>query len=220
MMGKPMCESRKRLRAQDGDRRGTRRRTARGAALGLCAQLLLLHGLHAPATAQEVSATFEQQYSVLARVMTYDRNLRVRAGDTLVIGIIYQSWFGPSLDARNQLGLAIDESPFKRIRGLPVRYVSIDIGDVHPSARELVSYEVDVLYIAPVSGINIRTIAALCRENGVTSVTGVSEYLEQGVAVAIAADGLRPRIIVHLPAARAEGADFSSQLLKLAQVVR
>lgn len=215
-----MCDLKSRFRAADIDRRAARRRAPRRRRLGVGIALALLVTLSAPAAAQRVSSPLDEQFSMLARILTYDRNLKARAGDTLVVGILYQEWFAPSLDARNQLGLAIDESPFKRIRGLPVRYVSIDVGDSLPASNELASYDVDVLYITPLSGIDIQAIATLSRESGTTSVTGVSEYIEQGVAIGITEGGLRPTITVHLPAARAEGADFSSQLLKLAQVVR
>ncbi len=216
-----MFELTTRFRASDFDRRRARRGVPRRRRLGLGAALLLSGiTLGAPAAAQQLSSPIAEQYSMLARIMTYDRNLKVRAGDTLVVGILYQGWYAPSLDARNQLGRAIDQSPFKRIRGLPVRYVSIDIGNALPSSNELTSHDIDVLYITPVSGTDIRAIATLCREAGMTSVTGVSEYVEQGVAIGITAGALQPTITVHLPAAKAEGADFSSQLLKLAQVIR
>ncbi len=215
-----MSELTTRFRASDPDRRTTRRGAPRRALLGIGTGLALLATLSVPAAAQQVSTPLDEQYSMLARILTYDRNLKVRAGDTLVVGILYQGWFAPSIDARNQLGLAIDKSPFKRIRGLPIRYVSIDIGDFVPSTTDLVSSGVDVLYIAPLSGVDIQAITAACRDSQVTSVTGVSEYIEQGVAVGITAGAERPTITVHLPAAKQEGADFSSQLLKLAQVVR
>ena len=51
------------------------------------------------------------------------------------------------------------------------------------------------------------------------TITGVPEYVDQGLAVGIGIRRDRPLIIVNLEQARAEGAAFSSQLLALARIV-
>ena len=50
-------------------------------------------------------------------------------------------------------------------------------------------------------------------------MTGVPEYVDQGVAVGVGIRKDRPLIIVNLEQARAEGSVFSSQLLALARIV-
>jgi hypothetical protein len=47
----------------------------------------------------------------------------------------------------------------------------------------------------------------------------VPDYVGAGCAVGIGTEGEKPLIIINLPAAKAEGADFSSQLLQLAKVI-
>jgi hypothetical protein len=52
-----------------------------------------------------------------------------------------------------------------------------------------------------------------------TTFTGVPLYVEQGVALSIGIVRERPQIIVNLAATRAEGSDFTSQLLRLCKVI-
>ncbi len=164
-------------------------------------------------------AKADQQFAYIAKVLTFDRNLKVRAGDGIVIGILYQDGHKRSRLAMEQLERSIDQSPLRRIRGLPFRYVPIRMVNGKVSAIELTRHSVDVLYVTPLSGVDIRGVAETCREFGVTSWTGVSSYVEAGLAVAVVESGGKPQVVVNLPAARAEGANFSSQLLKLARVV-
>lgn len=49
--------------------------------------------------------------------------------------------------------------------------------------------------------------------------TGVPKYVEQGIAVGIGIQDRKPKIHINLSASKAEGAEFSSQLLKLAEIV-
>ena len=43
--------------------------------------------------------------------------------------------------------------------------------------------------------------------------------MENGLAVGVGLRGKKPEILINLEAARAEGADFNAQLLRLARIV-
>jgi hypothetical protein len=76
-----------------------------------------------------------------------------------------------------------------------------------------------VLYVAPLRAVAIEEIIAISRARKITTLTGVPEFVEKGIALGVALRAERPLILVHLASARAEGADFNSQLLKLARVL-
>ena len=48
---------------------------------------------------------------------------------------------------------------------------------------------------------------------------GVPVFVEDGLAVGIAMKGNRPLVVINLTASKAEGADFSSQLLHIAKII-
>jgi hypothetical protein len=162
----------------------------------------------------------DRQFSFLARVLTYDRNLKDRAGDQVVIGILYEEGFSPSREAMYDLAQAIRRSSIKRIRGMTVSYLPIAIDGGLPSHGDLADQGVTVVYVTPLQGVEISAIVELCRTNHLTSSTGIQEYVEAGLTVGLVPNGLRPPVLINLPAAAEEGADFSSQLLKLARVLR
>ena len=78
---------------------------------------------------------------------------------------------------------------------------------------------IDVFYVAPLRAIEVRKIAEISRLNGIKTITGVPEYVSDGLGVGIGLLKQRPLIIINLKAARAEGSEFRSQLLKLSRVI-
>ncbi|MCK4591646.1 MAG: YfiR family protein, partial [Candidatus Latescibacteria bacterium] len=79
---------------------------------------------------------------------------------------------------------------------------------------------IDILYVAPLRALGVKTITGVSRAKRILTLTGVPDYVESGLAVGIGIKGEKPRVIINSPAAKAEGADFSSQLLKLAKVIK
>jgi hypothetical protein len=76
------------------------------------------------------------------------------------------------------------------------------------------------VYVAPLRPATLRQVLGTLRGARVRSVTAVPEYVRDGVSVGIAVAAGRPRLVINLAASRAQGSDFSSQLLKLARVIR
>lgn len=156
------------------------------------------------------------QTSVFFRVLRYDRDLADRVGSELVIGIAYQPRNRASLNAKDALAASQGEAS---VMGIRIRYVELPVLDDDSLADSLRAHDVDVLYIAPLRSVRVEDVIAAATEQGVLTWTGVLEYCELGAAVAIGERGGRPEIVINLDAARAAGARFSAQLLKLARIV-
>ncbi len=169
--------------------------------------------------AQEVAAPIPLQLALFFKILSFDRNLKSRVGDEIVIGIVYQNKFKTSFNIKEQVVKVMNKSSTKRIEDIPVRQVLIDIDDID-LASAISNNKVDVLYITPLSAVGIKEIIKVSRANKITTLTGVPVYVESGLAVGIGKKDEKPQIIINLPAAKAEGADFSSQLLKLAKVIK
>jgi hypothetical protein len=67
--------------------------------------------------------------------------------------------------------------------------------------------------------VNVEALFVALRLRRIRTVTAVNEYVIAGAAVGLDLRGDHAEIVVNLPAARAEGSDFSSQLLRLARIV-
>jgi len=169
--------------------------------------------------AQEMSVPAKLQYQIFLKILTFDRNLRERVSDEIVIGIIYQSNFRKSWKVREEIVEAINESPEKKLGDIPIRYVTINLSGENDLKEIISRNKVDILYITPIRAFDLRTITVMSRAKKILTLTGVTDYVELGIAVGLGLKRQKPQIIINLTAAKAEGSNFSSKLLNLAKIV-
>ena len=168
---------------------------------------------------QEIEVPANVQFALLQKILAFDRNLKERAGDEIVIGILYQSNFRSSLNFKDELATVIKKSEIDQLLNLPIRYVAIEL-EAKTNLGELAAkHNLDIFYVAPVRAVDMKTITTVSRGRKILTFTGVPAYVEAGITVGIGTKGDTPRIIINLPAAKAEGVEFNAQLLKLAKVI-
>ena len=179
---------------------------------------LLLAG--GSAQAQKMAAPAEIQVPLLFKILTFDRRLATRPpGDVMVIAVVFQTGYRASLVARNQIVDALKAMEDSTISGHPVRWVAVEWIDEEQVRLALIRERTDVVYVTPLRGVELHPLVRTARAAGMTTFTGVPLYVEQGVALSIGIVRERPQIIVNLPATRAEGSDFNSQLLRVSKVI-
>jgi hypothetical protein len=172
------------------------------------------------AHAQEMAAPAEVQVPLLFKILTFDRRLATRPpGKVIVIAVVFQTGFRGSLVARNQIVDALKAMQDATISGHPVRWVAVEWKDAEQLRLALIHERTDVVYLTPVRGVELDHVTRAARAGGMTTFTGVPLYVEQGLALSVGIVRERPQIIVNLPATRAEGSDFTSQLLRLCKVI-
>jgi hypothetical protein len=200
-----------------------RRKQVPGAVQGLIKiflSILLIVQLPGTAIAGEMETPIDIQIPLFLKVLTFDRNFKKRFGDEIVFGIIYQEKFRTSLNVKNQIEDYLKKPRENKIEDVPFRWVSINLGRLSGFKTTLAREKVDIIYIAPLRAIAVEKLVSICRTLGITSLTGVPEYCELGIAIGVGSKGGSPLIIINLPGARSEGADFSSRLLRLAKIVK
>ena len=172
------------------------------------------------AHAQEMAAPAEIQVPLLFKILTFDRRLEARPpGNAIVIAVVFQTGYRASLVARNQIVDALKAMQDSTISGHPVRWVAVEWIDEEQVRLALIRERTDVVYVTPLRGVELHPLVRTARAAGMTTFTGVPLYVEQGVALSIGIVRERPQIIVNLAATRAEGSDFTSQLLRLCKVI-
>jgi hypothetical protein len=166
--------------------------------------------------AQEMEVPVAVQVPLFLKVISFDRQLRARGPTDFVVAVAYQSGNRASTGARDDVARWVKtERP--TVLGLPVRVVAIDID--HESLVDcLKADQASLLYIAPLRAVDVGTLAGAAVAAGITTVTGVPDYVALGVAVGVRLQRDRPRILINLQGARLQGADFAAELLKLADV--
>ncbi len=172
--------------------------------------------------AQEMDTPVSLHLPTLLKVLTYDRNLRAPGTTTeLVVGVAYQSRNRQSSDARDEfLAWMLSPAASATFPGLTIRRVPIDLDSETDVAALVRGSAIRVLYIAPLRAYDVAVLTAVARNARVITMSGVTSYLRQGVALAIGVLDDRPRIMINLVASRAAGADYPASLLSIATVMR
>ncbi len=181
-----------------------------------CIFIICLTG---PVAAQEIETPVEVHIPIFLKVLSFDRNLRKRVGDEIVLGIVFQAKFRKSLNVKNQAEKFLEQLTGNKIGDIPLRIVPLALDDMAGLKTAFLKEKVAILYITPLRAVDIKNLVFVCRSFHITTLTGVPEYCEAGVAVSVGAKGGSPLIIINQDAAETEGADFSSQLLKLAKII-
>jgi hypothetical protein len=174
----------------------------------LAGALLAVALLALPAMAVEPAVPAQVQAAIISKLWQFDRNF-VPHGRRFTLGVLYQAKFRISFVAAHDLCHEFESAQ------LAVRCVLVDISDDTASLQGI-----DAAYITPLRAVNVEALVAALRLRRIRTVTTVNEYVIAGAAVGLALRGDHAEIVVNLAAARAEGADFSSQLLRLARIVK
>ncbi|MGV3710865.1 MAG: YfiR/HmsC family protein [Gemmatimonas sp.] len=164
------------------------------------------------AFAQEMEIPVSLQIPLFLKVISFDRQ-RVQDDPTLVVGVAFQSGFRLSSVTRDDAERAFRGAGDRRVKVVP-----IDL-DVTKLGEALAQHQVSVLYVAPLRAYNVRSIAEAASAAHATTITGVSQYVTQGLSVSARLQSERPKLLINLSAARKGGANFAAELLKLAEVV-
>ncbi len=158
------------------------------------------------------------QYRLYLKVLTFDRNLKARIGDGFTIGILYAGLVRESLQARDDFARAVAAGPAD-FEGLLVKAVPIQYGKKAEIEAALVEGSVDALYVTPIGSYDLAPVSAACRAKGVSTFSGIPEYLWRGLSVSFEISGRQARVLINQGNSRAEGSDFSAQLLGMVTVV-
>ncbi len=183
--------------------------------------LLLVVLLAAMSDVEDMAVPISTQYPLFLKILSYDRNLETQAPEEIIIGVVYQDRFRESRSAKDEF-LRVAKSPQiqHEINGISVRCVPIEIEGGKDLAQALERQPAHVLYVTPLRAIEVSAISSVSQAQGATTLTGVPEYVEAGLAVGIdLKKDRKPSILVNLEASKAEGANFNAQLLKLVKVI-
>jgi hypothetical protein len=174
---------------------------------------LLLPGIRA----QETVVPVDIQFALFSKILSFDRNLKNRVGDEIVFGILYQGKNATSLEIKKEIEKVV---PFiKQIDDIPIEFEWIDLSAKPDAESAFSGSRSNIFYLTPLIHTDIKTIIKWSRRRGIITLTGVEEYVEQGLSIGIALKEKKPWPVINLPAARAEGADFDSKLLNLSKVI-
>jgi len=166
----------------------------------------------------EVVVPFDVQVPLLLKALTYDRNLKTRAGDQARIAVIVPP---KGRNVTGELQASLDKLPGRTVNGLAVVFKEILATDDAALEEGLRVGQWAAVFVLPgFSHADLAKVRRVCESRRVLPVAASIDDLEQGLAFAIGVDGNRPQLVVNLPASKACGSDFDLALLQLSKVLR
>jgi hypothetical protein len=163
----------------------------------------------------------DRQALILTRTLAYDNNLKSRAGDALVVAVVFrrgnpasESAAGPMLQGFRALeGVKVQDLPFHAIQ-LPYAGAA--------SLKSAVEAQgIDVLYICPGLEADIAAIKELSHHAHILTIGAKEEFVKSGgLSLGVFVVDAKNTITVNLPATRDEGAAFAAELLRIGRVIR
>jgi len=163
---------------------------------------------------------FDVQVPLVLKALTYDRNLKSRAGgDQVRIAIIVPAKGNHA--AVEELMTSLNNIPGRTLNGMPVVFKEVVADDDGAVEQGLRDGTWAAAYVMPgFSRAEIAKLRKICETRRVLAVAASVEDLEHGLAFGIGAQGSKPQIVINLPASKACGSDFDLALLQLSKVMQ
>lgn len=173
----------------------------------------------APVAAASVAVPFDIQVPLLLKALTYDRNLKSRAGEQVRIAVLVPSKGGRG--AAEDLQTAVGALPDRTVNGLPVSFREISVNDEATLDRALGEGRWAAAYVLPGFGREeLEQIKRVCQSRHVLAVAASVEEVERGLAFAVGVREGKPQIVVNLPGSKACGSEFDLALLRVSRVIQ
>jgi hypothetical protein len=189
----------------------------RARALTIAALLLLA----ARVAFAEGEVTLVQQAVLLLKILKFDRALEKRAGDsdTATIAVIYLENDPDSEAVRAEIQTTLEAATHTVKLPVPVKIVRIPYS-ASRIEKDLAAANPVAAYVAPGLEAQTAALSQATRKQGALTFSSDEPSVRAGLSVGLVVRRDRPALLVNLPAAKAEGADLSSDLLRLAEVIR
>jgi hypothetical protein len=161
------------------------------------------------------------QIALLLKILTYDRSFPVKNKSGVMIGVVFVAADPESVAAKDEILKTLALVADRTIKNVPIKAVALEYKDPKSLAATVRSQGINVFYIAPGNAASLQELLRMSHTKGITTATGVPEYVQRGVAIGIGIKAdKKPDILINLPSSRQEGSEFDASLLRIATVVK
>lgn len=162
----------------------------------------------------------DRQALILTRALSYDDNLKSRAGDSVVVAVLFKPGNPASEAMADTTTRAFKAVEGVKVQNLPFRAVKVGYGGKDALQAAIGAQGIDALYVCAGLDGDASAIRDLARKVHVLTIGSREDLVEHGMSLGVFTVDSKPTITVNLAASREEGAAFSSELLRLAHVLR
>ncbi|MET0593653.1 MAG: YfiR/HmsC family protein [Polyangiaceae bacterium] len=169
------------------------------------------------AYADDVPVPAELQATLLAKVVTYDRNLPARAGDRVHVLLVGKPSDPTSMPFVRQLSQAISGlGPFGK---LPHDEEIVEFRGEADLVRKCRASRASIVYFGPGFRDDITAIRVALEQLALMTVSASPEDVPRGIVLGFDLVFGKPKLVVHLGQSRKQQVDFTAEMLKLVRIV-
>jgi hypothetical protein len=162
----------------------------------------------------------ERQALILTRALSYDDNLKSRAGDAVVVAVLFKSGNPASEAMADATARAFKALEGVKVQNLPFKTIKYSYTGKDALNAAIGAQGIDALYVCAGLDTEAQSIREVARKDHVLTIGSREDLVEHGMSLGVFTLDSKPTITVNLAASREEGAAFSSELLRLAHVLR
>ena len=164
---------------------------------------------------------YEQQSALLLRILAYDRNLHERVDAQVNFVVIYEEADPESVAEAHAIESALREiGRNTTVAGYRLETYTHPYRGAVAELDYLSRLHATAVYLCSGMGGHVAEVSGVTQSLSILSFTGVEAWAREGIGVGLIERGGRARIVVNLPATRAEGADLDAGLLRHAEVLQ
>lgn len=163
---------------------------------------------------------YQKQVDMLVKLLSYNRNFLQGEGD-IRIGLIYKN-SPESIAYFNEFSESLMNviSKGQKVGKRKITFSGLEFSsqaDLNASAS---TFNVAVFVVAPGNDGNLVPISKVAQDLGIFTYSSVGQYLAQNVATGVENVDGQIKIVVNLPLAKIQGAQFKAELLQVARVIK
>lgn len=195
----------------------TRSQLARAAIIAIA---ILLVGTGRASSKHEEAMPAARFATFLARLLAYDANLKARVGERVDIAVLYDGADAASAQCGSAMAAATKTLELTRIFDRPVATQGLPLIGEGDLDKAVLAHGLDTFIVCQGLGKQLPWIKTVSGQRKVVSVGVSSEQVRAGLSIAVYLETGKSKILVNLPASKKEGVMFSSDLLRLSEVIQ
>jgi hypothetical protein len=164
----------------------------------------------------EIPVPVGLQAELLSKLAAYDRNLRSRAGDRVLVLIVRKQ--GHPLSARIASQMKHDLAEISDIGGLEHRAKIVRFKSASKLAATIRATRASIVYLSAGLEKDIPAISSALEGVDVLSVAAHPDYVPRGVGAGFDLVSGKPKLLCNLTQARKQNVDFRAEILRLMRV--
>ncbi len=182
--------------------------------------MLLLFLIVHSTKSQSIVVPVDIHLPILFKVLSLEKKTNKPDLETFVMAVVFEGSNEKSVAVKNEILSFSRNGLYEFLDGKSARFITIDISNTKNIQALLQEINPHAVYIAPMSQGVLQSVMGITQKEKILSITGVPEYVDEGVSIGIGVKGDYPEIIINLAASKGEGAEFSSKVLGVARIIQ